>query len=156
MGRILGLVAAAVVAMTSAVQAQQVFVQTQVVVDTVEVYSPMPQAALAITTCLGGRAKSVIDIAIIGTDSLAEIVAHEKVHIKQVERAKPGCPKYASTWDLLAAEVEAYCVSRHYRAKRPGWTLEEANKDAIARLQNQMNGAINKKAIETYYRENCK
>ena len=112
-----------------------------------------PVGALAYTTCLGGHVKTFVDAAIIGTDSLTEILVHEAKHREQAARSAPMCQRY-TPWTLLASEVEAYCASRPFRMAR-GWSELEVDINYLTRLFSQFKGAMPRRDIVRAYRTGC-
>lgn len=112
--------------------------------------------ALAETYCIGGRITSVINMEIIGTDSLAEIVAHETIHRAQIAgRSTPGnCPPPLTPAQLLQDEVEAYCGSRPFRIAQ-GFSKEAVDSNYISRLNNQLGRALPKFTISSTYLQSC-
>lgn len=79
-----------------------------------------------VTWCDPGQpARSFIDAAFVGSDSLEEVVVHEKVHRAQFnERLQKTGSCYARTAEeQLGDEIEAYCASgkvrvRHHHGKK--------------------------------------
>lgn len=116
--------------------------------------TPLPPGAIATTYCLGGRVTSVINLEVVGTDSLEEIAAHEAKHREQMARSAPECPNLAEPTRLLAFEIEAYCASRPYRMRR-GYSQAEVDEDYIARIQADLGRVYPPKAIELLYHNGC-
>jgi len=121
-------------------------------------WSPMPPGAIAVTYCLGGRVRSVIDMEVIGTDSLEEIAVHEATHREQWRRKvqEAGeCPtQYRTPAQALNAEIEAYCASRPIRMKR-GFTQQEVDDNYLSRLYYQFGRALPMFTIVDSYRRGC-
>lgn len=114
----------------------------------------LPPGAIAVTSCLGGRTQTSIDVDVIGTDSLQEILVHEAKHREQALRVLPNCPVYDNVFHLLTDEVEAYCASRPVRMVR-GYTEREVDMNYIARLIVQFNGAMSRRTIIDSYHYGC-
>jgi hypothetical protein len=89
-----------------------------------ESYSPLPGGAVAVTYCLGGRVRSVVDMAILGSDSAEEIAAHEAAHratqLRRMRDLPQGTCAPMPDALLLTDEVHAYCTSLPYRSRRVG------------------------------------
>lgn len=88
-------------------------------VDTIYIYTLPPNAA-AVTECLGGRTRTMLDDAIIDTDTTEEIRAHERKHREQYE-SRLGCQlpdSISPATTLLYDEIDAYCTSLPYAEKR--------------------------------------
>ncbi len=116
--------------------------------------SGLPPGALASTSCLGGHIQTAIDVRIIGTDSLEEILVHEAKHREQAMRTAPMCPKYDRPDQLLNDEVEAYCTSRPIRMQR-GFTEQEVDANYLMRLIYQFKGALPRFTITDTYSRSC-
>jgi hypothetical protein len=117
----------------------------------------MAPGSLAETYCLGGRITSVMNMELLGTDSLLEISVHEAVHRVQMERNRLGpgqCPPPLTTVQLLKDEVEAYCASRPFRIAQ-GFTKEEVDLNYLSRLQNQLGRVFPEYTIASTYTASC-
>lgn len=117
-------------------------------------HAQMSSGALAETSCLGGRIQSVIDMALVGTDSLQEVVVHEMKHQEQARKFAPGCPNYTNPAELLVDEVEAYCASRPYRIAR-GWSKDSVDNNYLLRLRSQFDRALHPLQVVIAYKRGC-
>ena len=121
--------------------------------------APMPPNTVAITYCVSGagmrRIRSVLDMGVLGSDSLAEVVAHEAMHRAQMARRPAGtCPDYGDPLVKLADEIEAYCASRPVRMRR-GFTKGEVDGSYIARLMVQFAGLVDAQELIARYFAGC-
>lgn len=117
-------------------------------------YAPLPPGTVAITYCIGGRVTTVMNMDWAETDSLPELIAHEKKHQEQARRYAPGCPPYSDTHTLMLHEIEAYCASRPYRMKL-GFTKDQADGDYLLRIVAQFKGEIPSETIIQSYFKGC-
>jgi hypothetical protein len=116
----------------------------------------VPPGAIAVTSCLGGRVRTVIDAEVIGTDSLQEILVHEAKHREQAKRAGKGqCPSYERVWQLLNDEIEAYCTSKPIRMAALHQYEWEVDANYIVRLLYQFKGAVPRATIISSYYQGC-
>ena len=98
-----------------------------------------------------------IDAAIIGTDSLTEILTHERAHdrMNRDSLAAGHCPGPAgSILAQLNREVYAYCVSDSVRVLRTHDSAE-AGRSTVERLLNQFNGRIAMVDIVWRWNQSC-
>jgi hypothetical protein len=97
-----------------------------------------PTNTIALTPCYQNKVATYVNVAMLGTDSTKEILAHEAVHVAQAKWSIEHlghCPDYSDHLLLLGDEVAAYCVSSELRIKRKD--AEEVNYSTVMRLRNQ-------------------
>lgn len=114
-----------------------------------------PPRAIAATYCLGDRVSTWINVVILDTDSLKEILIHETVHRRQAldtVTAVGRCPRAHTQVDLLLAEIEAFCVSFDERTKR--MLPQQARADYIGKLLRYP-GGVPPDSVLSFWQERC-
>jgi hypothetical protein len=97
-----------------------------------------PTNTIALTPCYQNKVATYVNVAMLGTDSTKEILAHEAVHVAQAKWSIEHlghCPDYSDHLLLLDDEVAAYCASSELRIQRKD--AEEVNYSTVMRLRNQ-------------------
>jgi hypothetical protein len=109
----------------------------------------------AITLCLAGQPTTFVDARILGTDSLAEVLAHEARHREQYlsRRCEEPDSTRASS-QLLADEIEAYCASLPYALRR-GVPRGERVGVYVRRMYQQTGGSVPIREIVQRFSEAC-
>lgn len=82
--------------------------------DSVDITHQVP--VLGQAHCTENGPQAMINVELLGTDSLLEVVAHEITHVNQFRKA--GCPKRVSRAQSIEWEAQAYCVMRPIRLRR--------------------------------------
>jgi len=94
---------------------------------------------IAFTLCMDKHVASFANIDIVGTDSSAEIVEHERRHQWQQQQSIDStghCADMSDPRTMLAMEVDAYCVSDSFRLARNHDPYEVTN-STMSRLRSQ-------------------
>jgi hypothetical protein len=121
-----------------------------------QVYVPITPATLGLTWCEVGRPRTFIDAAVVGSDSLEELMVHERTHREQqIKRtgATGQCIPFATPEEFLAAEVEAYCAGRVERLKR--FPADEVDDSYLRRLLSQFWETLPVTTIVNTYLKDC-
>jgi hypothetical protein len=126
-------------------------------VDTVFSFT-FPVNAAAVTRCVNDRRAGMwLNGDIIGTDSLEEIIVHERKHIEQAARYK-DCYEWDRKGDLPAValdmEAEAYCASLEVAVRR-GIPRGERFALYIHKIDRQFGGYFHAQQILASMRRYC-
>jgi len=114
-----------------------------------------PTNTIALTPCYQNKVATYVNVAMLGTDSTKEILAHEAVHVAQAKWSIEHlghCPDYSDHLLLLGDEVAAYCVSSELRIQRKD--AEEVNYSTMMRLRNQFQ-ELPADTLIAYWRRGC-
>jgi hypothetical protein len=105
---------------------------------------PAAHQVAAFTLCADGRPVTFVNAGVIESDSLAEILAHERRHLEQL-RSRRACDAPAAEPEpmesLLADEIDGYCASLPYAEQR-GIPRGERIGQYAGRLFRQFGGLI--------------
>lgn len=120
----------------------------------------LPPSAGAMTSCMGGRVRSAIDVDLLGydtvlPDSVLEILVHERSHQSRAVDSVGKCVVYRNPAQLLHEEVLAYCESLPLRIKVMRGDVVAARDNYLGRLTHQFHSALPKPMISQEWERGC-
>lgn len=115
---------------------------------------PLPEKSMAYTYCVDGRARSVMDMSVIGTADFEEVVAHEAKHREQYARFAPFCPLLTPLL-YLDLEIEAYCASRPAAMRNRRLAKVLVDLDYITRIASELVNEIPADSVARLYLVRC-
>lgn len=125
------------------------------VTDSVAVWPGFPANVIAVSYCVFGGQRSLIDVRLLGTDSLPEILAHEATHREQFSRLDAPCGGRTTLEVFLNAEVGAWCATRALRMARRGISKADADQEILQRLYATFSPTLPPTLIAMRYAERC-